>query len=128
VGICGPYSRTWLEDGSGTELLSVVTSSASPDRQWLVLFENRSSTTLHLLDVRRDVLRTIPTEAYLLGDSACWSPDGANVAFLTDSTPTRLCVVSVSAEPSIEWPQDDPRDPSLLRVEWRGRTARISAR
>jgi hypothetical protein len=128
VGICGPYSWTWLEDASGEELLSVTSSTASPDRQWLALFDSSSSTTLYLLDAQRDALRTISTKAFLWGRSARWSRDGSKVALLTGGAPTRLCVVSVGLEPSVEWPQDDPRDPSVLRVEWRNGTPRIAAR
>src|SRR5262245_29631080 len=127
-GICGPYSRTWLADDSGKELLSVSENSVSPDQQWLVLFDSPASRTLHLLDVRRDRLREIPTGAYLVAKSARWSPDGTKLALLKDSHPTRLCVVSLSEEPSVEWQADDPRDPSKLEIEWRDGTARITAR
>src|SRR5262245_28334813 len=59
-GICGPYSRTWLEDGSGTTVLSGIEKrSVSPNRKWIALFDMPSSNTFHLLDVPRDVLRTV---------------------------------------------------------------------
>ena len=129
VGICGPYSRTWLEDGSGEAVLPSITErSVSPDRRWMVMFDTPYPSTLHLLDVRRDVLRTIRTERYLWEESARWSPDGSGLAFLAGNGPTRLCVVSLSAEPELAWPQDDPRDAAELVVEWRDGTARIAAR
>jgi hypothetical protein len=115
-GICGPYSWTRLEDASGEELLSVTSSTASPDRQWLALFDSSSSSKLYLLDAQRDALRTISTKAFLWGRSARWSRDGSRLAILAGGDPTRLCVVTVGLEPSVEWPQEDPRDPAAQPV------------
>src|SRR5262245_36697141 len=128
-GICGPYSRTWLEDGSGTEVLYVTESCASPDRRWLALFDTSSTpSTLHLVDAERDALRALPAKACLWERRARWSPDGAKLAILAGEDPTRLCVVSVGEEPLVEWLGDDPRNPTELKVRWRDGTARIQGR
>ena len=124
-GICGPYSGTWLEDGSGEHVLAVEESLLSPDRRWLALFDTSASSALHLLDLQADVLRPVPTGADLREESARWSPDGGRLAVLAAGGPARLCVVTAGAEPAVEWPADDPRDPAALRVEWRDGTARI---
>ena len=129
VGICGPYSRTWLEDPSGEAVLPVITErSVSPDRRWMAMFDTSNPSTLYLLDVQRDAFRPIPTGKYLSGSSARWSPDGTRLALLTDTHPTRLCVVSLTEEPALEWPAEDARDAAELRIRWRDGTARIVAR
>ena len=124
-GVCGPYSRAWLEDGSGEQVLWVEESLLSPDRRWLALFDTSASSALHLLDVQADVLRPVPTGADLCEETARWSPDGERLAVLAGGDRTRLCVVTVGAEPAVEWPADDARDPAELRVDWRDGTARI---
>lgn len=120
VGICGPHGRTWLEDGAGQEILTSVTrSSASPDRQWLALFDYPTAGTLHLLDVRRDALRKIPIGPHPWDRSVRWAPDSSAVAFLAGDDPTRLAVVRMGGPFSLEWRGEHSASPLDLEIEWR---------
>lgn len=119
VGICGPYSRTWFEDGNGKAVLEDVTqSSVSPDRQWLVLFDYGTSDA-YVLDVRRDELRTVPIHAYPWQETVRWSPDGSALALMAGENPTRLAVVRMGDPPSLEWKDENPAPASDLEIDWR---------